>query len=156
MSAEDIFFRGIDNLSLDSKGRLAIPARYRQALQDVCQGRLVCSIDHDGCLVLYPLPAWEQVERQLSELPDYDVEARNLKRMLLGHASNCELDSQGRILLPAMLREYAGIEKGVVLSGQGNKLEIWDGDAHKARIQEWRTAARNPASMHEALKNIKY
>jgi MraZ protein len=119
-------FRGISPLALDGKGRLAIPAKYRQSLWDACEGRLVLTIDRDRCLLLYPLPVWETVERQLIQLSSTNQRARTLKRLLLGHAEECGLDASGRILLPAPLREFAHLEKHVVLVGQGNKFEIWN------------------------------
>lgn len=122
-------FRGISPLSLDGKGRLAIPAKYRQHLQDAGGGQVVLTIDRDRCLLLYPLPIWEEVERQLIRLSSTNKRARALKRLLLGHAEECGLDASGRILLPAPLREFAGLDKRVVLVGQGNKFEIWNEEA---------------------------
>jgi MraZ protein len=106
---------------------MAIPAKFRKHLDVCCEGRLVVTIDHsDHCLQLYPLPEWEQVERKLSELPSLNTSVRKLKRMLLGYATECEMDGHGRILLPAKLREFAGLNKSTVMIGQGNKFELWD------------------------------
>ena len=118
-------FRGINPLSLDGKGRLSLPAKYRQHLLDEGDGQLVLTIDRDRCLLLYPLPVWEEIERKLIQLSSTNSRARALKRLLLGHAEDCCLDASGRILLPAPLREFANLEKRVVLVGQGNKFEIW-------------------------------
>jgi len=103
-------------------------ARSRKLHLDACcEGRLVVTIDHsDHCLQLYPLPEWEGVEKKLSELPSLNPQVRRLKRMLLGYATECEMDNNGRILLPAKLREFAGMHKSMVMIGQGNKFELWD------------------------------
>jgi MraZ protein len=119
-------FRGISLLSLDGKGRLAMPVKYRQQLLDAASGQLVATVDRDQCLLLYPLPAWEEVERQLIKLSSVNPRARALKRLLLGHAEECALDASGRILLSAPLRAFAHLDKRVALVGQGNKFEIWN------------------------------
>ena len=126
---ETRLFRGISSLSLDSKGRLSIPVRYRQLLLDLAAGQLILTVDFDRCLLLYPLPVWEDVERQLIQLSSTHSRARALKRLLLGHAEECGMDANGRILLPGPLREFAHLDKRVALVGQGNKFEIWDEQA---------------------------
>jgi MraZ protein len=125
-------FRGVNRLSLDSKGRLSIPTRYRQPLQDEAGGQVILTVDRDRCLLLYPLPVWEEVERQLIRLSSVNPRARALKRLLIGHAEECGMDSGGRILLPAPLREFASLDKQVVLVGQGNKFEVWNESAWSA------------------------
>lgn len=110
--------------------------QIRQALQDAAAGQVIVTVDQDRCLLLYPLPAWESIERQLIQLSSTHARARALKRLLLGHAEECGLDASGRILLPAPLREFANLDKRVVLVGQGNKFEIWDEQAWQA----WRDA----------------
>lgn len=129
-------FRGINPLSLDAKGRLSIPVRYRQHLVDTAAGQLILTVDRDRCLLLYSLPAWEEVERKLIQLSSVNVRARALKRLLLGHAEECGMDAHGRILLPTPLREFAHLDKRVVMVGQGNKFEIWNEQAW----QDWREA----------------
>ena len=120
-------FRGVATFNLDAKGRMAIPAKFRKHLDVCCEGRLVITIDHsDHCLQLYPLPEWEQVEEKLTALPSLNPQVRRLKRMLLGYATECEMDGNGRILLPAKLREFAGLDKSMVMIGQGNKFELWN------------------------------
>lgn len=120
-------FRGVATFNLDAKGRMAVPARFRKQLDVSCEGRLVITIDHaDRCLQVYPLPEWELVEQKLSGLPSLNKQVRRLKRMLLGYATECEMDSHGRVLLPAKLREFAGLDKNTVMIGQGNKFELWD------------------------------
>jgi len=145
-------FRGISSLALDGKGRLAMPAKYRQPLWDACAGQLVLTIDRDRCLLLYPLPIWETVERQLIQLSSTNQRARTLKRLLLGHAEECGLDASGRIRLPVPLREFARLEKRVVLVGQGNKFEIWN----ESDWQTWRDArlAGDEADDGESLPDL--
>lgn len=127
-------FRGLHRLSLDNKGRLSIPAVYRQRLLEASDGRMVLTVDRDRCLLLYPLNIWEDIERKLIQLSSTNKRARALKRLLLGHAEECCLDAGGRILLPEPLREFASLEKRVVLLGQGNKFEIWNEEGW----QTWR------------------
>ena len=120
-------FRGVATFNLDAKGRMTVPAKFRKHLDVCCEGRLVITIDHsDHCLQLYPLPEWEIVEEKLSALPSLNPQVRRLKRMLLGYATECEMDGNGRILLPAKLREFAGLDKNMVMIGQGNKFELWN------------------------------
>lgn len=119
-------FRGINAVAVDEKGRIAIPARYRDLVGDEAGGLLVVTIDtEERCLLLYPYPQWEQIERKLEALPSYHPASRRIQRLLIGHATEVEMDRNGRILVPALLREYAGLGQMVVLIGQGKKFEIW-------------------------------
>lgn len=130
-------FRGVATFNLDAKGRMAVPAKFRKHLDVCCEGRLVITIDHsDHCLQLYPLPEWELVEQKLAQLPSLNAQVRRLKRMLLGYATECEMDSNGRVLLPPKLREFAGLTKSTVMIGQGNKLEIWDEQTWNSLMDE--------------------
>jgi MraZ protein len=119
-------FRGVTLLALDAKSRLAIPARHREALASVSAGRLILTVDHSRCLLLYPLAAWAPIERKLMELPSFDERTRGLQRLLVGHAEDVEMDAAGRILVSPALRRYAALDKQVVLVGQGHKFEVWD------------------------------
>ena len=119
-------FRGINNLALDTKGRMAMPSRYRERLLEICGGRLVVTVDPDSCLLVYPLPEWEIIESKLVQLPSFNKRAKSIQRLLIGHATECDMDAQGRILLPTLLRDYAGLSKKIVMIGQGKKFEIWD------------------------------
>src|SRR5690242_5309277 len=118
-------FRGVTQLSLDAKGRLAIPARYRSELMSTCSGHLIVTVDPSKCLLIYPQPAWEPIEQKLNNLSSFDSKTRNLQRLLVGNASDVEMDAAGRILLPPPLRLFAGLSKDVVLVGQGAKFELW-------------------------------
>ena len=131
-------FRGINNINLDAKGRLAIPTRYRDVLSDHCNGQLVVTIDTDErCLLVYPLPRWEEVERKLASLPSLNPASRRIQRLLIGHATDIQLDGSGRILLTPPLREYAELDKKAVLIGQGHKLELWSEDRWKSGRESW-------------------
>jgi MraZ protein len=130
-------FRGISQLNLDMKGRIAIPARYRDALLECCRGQMVLTVDRDGCLLLYPFPEWERIEQTLMSRPNLHPRVRQLQRLLVGHATECDLDGQGRLLLPPPLREYARLDKRVMLVGQGNKFELWDEDQWVQNRERW-------------------
>jgi MraZ protein len=130
-------FRGVNNISLDAKGRMAIPTRYRERLNERCDGQIVVTVDRDHCLLIYPLPEWEEIERKLVRLPSLNKQARRLQRLLIGHATECQLDGSGRVLLPPPLREFAGLERNAVLIGQGNKFELWDEKLWNERREAW-------------------
>ncbi|MEK7876919.1 MAG: division/cell wall cluster transcriptional repressor MraZ [Pseudomonadota bacterium] len=119
-------FRGVAQLNLDSKGRLAVPSRYREALLVRCAGRLVITADFDKCLLIYPQSDWEPIQQKLMELSSLNPRIRGLQRQLIGHAEDIEMDAAGRVLVSSALREFAALEKNVVLVGQGNKFELWD------------------------------
>ncbi len=130
-------FRGVNSIALDAKGRLAIPTRYRDRLLERCEGQLVITVDRDHCLLAYPLPEWEAIERKLVRLPSLNKQARRLQRLLIGHATEVQLDNSGRILLPGPLREFADLDKHVVLIGQGNKFELWNEQIWTERRDRW-------------------
>lgn len=126
-------FRGVAELVLDAKGRLAIPARHRDGLANGI-GRVIVTADHGGCLLIYPLAAWEPIEAQLMALSSFDDRIRSLQRLIVGHADEVEVDAAGRILIPPALRRYAGLDRHVVLVGQGRKLELWDEARWQAQV----------------------
>ncbi|HLF98615.1 MAG TPA: division/cell wall cluster transcriptional repressor MraZ, partial [Methylococcaceae bacterium] len=130
-------FRGVNSITLDAKSRLAIPTRYRAELQESCDSQLVLTVDRDKCLLLYPLPEWEEIEKRIARLPTLNKQTRLLQRLLIGHATESEMDAQGRLLIPEPLRKFAGLDKNIVLIGQGNKFEIWDEAEWNARREEW-------------------
>jgi MraZ protein len=119
-------FRGVAHLNLDSKGRLTVPTRYREALLVRCAGRLVITADFDKCLLLYPLPDWEPIQQKLMGLSSLNPRIRDLQRQLIGYAEDIAMDAAGRVLVSPALREFAALEKNAVLVGQGNKFELWD------------------------------
>ena len=129
--------RGATKVTLDAKGRLAIPTRYRDRIAQRCDGQLVVTVDRDYCLLLYPLPDWEDIERKLMRLPSLDKRARRLQRLMVGHATEVEIDGHGRILLSRELREFAGLDRQAVLLGQGNRFELWDEERWNETRDGW-------------------
>lgn len=119
-------FRGVAQLSLDSKGRLAVPSRYREAVLVRCAGRLVITADYDKCLLIYPQPDWEPIQQKLMGLSSLNPRIRDLQRQLIGYAEDTDMDAAGRVLISPALRDFASLGKSVVLVGQGNKFELWD------------------------------
>jgi MraZ protein len=119
-------FRGVNQQALDAKGRLAIPAKHRDALAMDGPGRLILTADPSRCLLLYPLAAWEPIQARLMSLSSFNEKIRSLQRLLVGYADDVDIDTAGRILVPPALRRYANLDKHVVLVGQGHKFELWD------------------------------
>lgn len=128
-------FRGVAQLNLDSKGRLAVPARHRDALLARCSGHLVLTADSDRCVLIYPLPDWEPIEQKLMALSSFNAQIRELQRRLVGYAEDVQMDATGRILVSPALRSYAHLEKNVVLVGQGNKFELWNEDTWEQLLE---------------------
>lgn len=119
-------FRGVQHINMDAKGRLAMPTRQREPLRALCEGQVVATIDTQvTCLAIYPLPEWERIEKEIQNLPSLKPAVKRFQRLVLGYATDLELDSSGRLLLPQSLRDYAQLDKSVVLVGQVNKLELW-------------------------------
>lgn len=128
--------RWASSINIDSKGRIAIPTRYRQSLIDSCQGQFVCTIDvQSPCLLLYPLSEWELIEKKLCNLSSTIPQERKLQRLLLGYATETELDKGGRTLLAPILRSHASLDKKITLVGQLNKFEIWDEDTWREHVE---------------------
>lgn len=135
-------FRGITSINIDTKGRMAIPKRYRDSLllgkkQDD-NYNIVVTIDTESpCLLLYPAIQWDVIEQKLQGLPSFNPATRRIQRLLIGHATELELDGNSRLLIPPVLREYANLEKKIMLVGQGKKLEIWDETTWNELRQQW-------------------
>lgn len=149
-------FRGAATVSLDSKGRLAIPTRYRAELVEKHHGSLICTVDiRQPCLLLYPLQEWEVVEQKLMALSNFDPMQRRIQRVMQGFATECEMDSAGRILLSPVLRQHAQLEQQVMLVGQLNKFEIWQPEQWQAQIAEDLSVGASDELLNcEALKNL--
>ena len=131
-------FRGVSNLSLDAKGRIVLPARYRERLLEICHSEMIVTIDTEQpCLLIYPLPEWELIEEKIEALPSFNPATRRIQRLLIGHATEVEVDGNGRMLLSNPLREYAQLGKKVVLIGQGKKFELWDEAVWSERMESW-------------------
>lgn len=135
-------FFGETAINLDAKGRLAIPIRYRDSIQELCGGRLVLTYSafDSGALYLYPEQEWERVRDEVTGLSTFNPGHRSLQRRLVGSASAVEPDGNGRIQLPQTLRQVAGLEKKVVLLGMGDRFEIWNENIlNQKRIEEERS-----------------
>ncbi|GIU11614.1 MULTISPECIES: division/cell wall cluster transcriptional repressor MraZ [unclassified Shewanella] len=149
-------FSGASAINLDAKGRIAIPKRYRESLHARHNNQLVITVDiQSSCLLLYPIHEWEQVAAKLASLSDTQPTERAMKRLLLGYAHECELDGNGRMLLPPPLRQYANLDKRAMLVGQLNKFELWDEAAWQQQIEQSRTAILNEdLAANERLANF--
>ena len=131
-----IMLRGATKITLDAKGRMAIPVRYRERLLAV-GGKVVATVDRARCLLIYPLPDWEEIERKLVRLPTLNKQVRRLQRLMVGYATELEMDGHGRVLLSRELREFASLDRQAMLIGQGNKFELWSDERWSARRDEW-------------------
>jgi MraZ protein len=149
-------FRGVNGVNIDVKGRIVMPTRYRERLQEDGKGSVVLTIDtEEKCLLLYPLTAWEEIESKLAALPSFNPAARRIQRLLIGHATETELDTHGRILVPPLLREFAGLTKLAMLIGQGNKFELWDDKRWQERRTEWLNEdSHSDANLPEEVKSL--
>lgn len=146
---------------MDAKGRMAIPTRYRAVLDDLCAGELVITIDMKStCLTLSPLPEWRRFEEKVAALPALDPLGEMLSRFVVGQAKDLQLDGSGRILLPTELRDYAELEKKVVLVGRTQRLEIWseaNWNAERDKSQQsYRAMLDEPGAISDALKNLSW
>lgn len=119
-------FCGATKVTLDDKGRMVMPTRYRESIQERAQSKLVVTVHRDPCLLIYPLPDWELTAQKLLTLPSMHPQARWLQRVVVGYATHLELDGHGRFLLPPELREIAGLQRLGMLIGQGSRFELWD------------------------------
>ncbi len=147
-------FRGVSKLNLDAKGRFAIPVKYRDELQVLCGDQLIVTVDPDLCLLVYPKPHWEAIETSLMQKSNMDKRVRRLQRLLTGFAVDCEMTAQGRIQLTPALREFAGLDKQVVLVGQGNKFELWDETRWHDLSMDWVKQEQDSDDLSEALMDI--
>jgi MraZ protein len=124
-------FRGAAKVTLDVKGRMVLPSRVRDTLAKLKEQQLVATVDRDQCVLVYPLGAWHQLQEQLMSLPNLNAEARWLQRLMVGYATDLDIDGHGRVLIPGELREFTGLQRDAMLFGQGNHLELWDESAWK-------------------------
>lgn len=129
-------FRGVTQLNLDSKGRIAIPKKYRDDLLSVGGERLIITADPSKCLLIYPLPFWEPIEEKLNKLPGFDHQIRSIQRLIIGNACDVEMDNAGRVLVPPPLRQFAGLTKDIILAGQGAKFELWNGEDWNSQMMD--------------------
>lgn len=141
-------FRGSFEHSVDTKGRISVPSKFRDLLTERYDGKMVLVMDFDQCLTVYPLEEWEKIEEKIKALPTMQKEVKDFVRFVYSTATECELDKQGRILIPPTLRERARINKNVLLVGIINKIEIWDKAAWGAR------SSQNGETIGEALASL--
>ncbi len=120
-------FRGANSINLDSKGRIAIPSKYRNGIVESCESHMIITCDpYDNCLLIFPLHHWEVAEADLQSLSNSKPLHRRLKRIMLAHASEVDMDSSGRLLIPSVLRDRAQLDKEVMLIGQGKTFQLWN------------------------------
>lgn len=131
-------FQGETAITLDDKGRLALPTAYRELVAKACGNRLVFTYNpfESGCLWLFPYAEWEKVRDQVNALPGVKRVHRDLQLKLVGAAAVVEPDGNARVLVPASQRNAAGIEKKAVLLGMDRKFELWSEQAHLAKIRQ--------------------
>lgn len=141
-------FQGASALSLDAKGRMSIPARYRDVLKTEAEGKLTITKHPDGCLLLFPRPEWEVFRGKIAALP---MDAHWWRRIFLGNASDVEVDSASRVLVAPELRQAAGLDKEVMLLGMGSHFELWDAMTYAAKEQ-----AAMAQGMPDALKSFSF
>jgi MraZ protein len=154
-----MMFRGAATINIDAKGRMAMPVRFRDLFVDKkapsINPQLVITIDtEEPCLLIYPLVEWDLIQHKLEQLPSFNPAARRIQRLLIGHATDLELDSNGRILLPAVLREYAQLDKKVILLGQGKKIELWSEPLWSARRETYLQANSDNQELPELLHQL--
>src|ERR1700684_2642060 len=149
-------FRGATKITLDDKGRMVMPTRYREQIAELAQGKLVVTVDRDQCLLIYPLPEWEQTERKLMSLPSLNPQARRLQRLMVGYATDLELDGHGRVLLPPELREFALLTRDAMLIGQGLRFELWDEARWNERRDEWLASPESSTDLPAGLDTLSF
>ncbi len=150
-------YRGCSKISIDNKGRLAVPSRYRALILEQAQNNLVITLNPlDRSLYLYPLPEWEIIEDKLAALSDFDKQSRRTKQMMRGYANDCQLDSQGRILIPKELRGHAELSRQAIILGQGNKFEIWNEKTWEKQRDDWLESVgdESTSSSSDSLRSL--
>ncbi len=136
-------FRGISNIAVDTKGRVAIPKNHREPLTKTTNGQLMLTVGPSSCVLVYPLHEWWPTEEKIMSLPNTNPLHRRMQLMYVGHATETEIDKNGRILLPAKLREFASIERKAVMVGQGRRLEIWEEERWLEESADWQDQLAN-------------
>ncbi len=154
LRGRDVYL-GSHAITMDAKGRMAIPARIREMLAAACGGRIVITANPESqgaerCLWIYPESEWEVVAPSIEALPTFNKKANRTKRIMMGYATPLELDANGRVLVSPTLREYAGLEKKLMLVGQGKKLELWS----EERWLAWLDEPSDDDEMPEMMANL--
>lgn len=145
-------FQGSTALTLDAKGRLAIPTKYRELINGQSSGKLVLTGHPDGCLLLYQAATFKEVRSRLMDTSDTNPRVAAWKRVIVGMAQETEPDAQGRMLITPELRRYAGMEKQLMMVGQGNRFEVWSDAAWNQQLEQIR--AQSGQVMPEAMENF--
>ena len=149
-------FSGFHSISMDAKGRMSIPAKFRDQLLAACEGKVVVTIDPDTPnLALYPIDRWGKIEAEIEALPR-SPQARYIQQKIIGHASDLDMDANGRILIPPKLREHAVLEKKLNLLGQGKKIEIWSEDLWKQRFDDMQNMSYAPKDLPVEMQSLSY
>ncbi len=144
-------FLGSHAINMDAKGRMAIPTKIRESLADVCDGRIVVTAHtEERCLLVYPESQWQEILPKIESLPSFNKVARRAQRLLIGYATPLEMDGNGRILVPPTLREYAGLEKKLMLVGQGKKFELWS----ESRWFDWLDEADQGDEIPDEMQSL--
>jgi MraZ protein len=151
-SPNDDMFQGSTALTLDAKGRLAIPTKHRELMNGQSQGKLVLTGHPDGCLLLYQSPTFDEVRSRLMAVSDTNSRVASWKRVIVGMAENIEADAQGRMLITPELRKYAGMEKQLMMVGQGNRFEVWSESAWNQQLEQIR--AQSGQTMPQAMESF--
>ena len=136
-----IGFLGEYEATLDTKGRFLLPAGFKKQLPQEATTQFVLNRGFEKCLTLYPLQSWEPIFSEISKLNDFDPKVRQFKLLFLGGATEVELDSAGRMLLPPSLKEHAGLNKDIVLASNVDKINIWDAAKYKQFFEEFSSDA---------------
>lgn len=144
-------FYGSHSINMDAKGRIAIPTRVRELLQEVADGCLVLTAHTENrCLHIFPENYWQEVLPEIEAWPSFNKISRRAKLLLLGHASTLEMDGNGRILVPPPLRDYAALDKKLMLVGQGKGLELWS----EEKFAEYIDGGVDDGDMPESMKTL--
>lgn len=144
-------FAGSHHIAVDEKGRLAVPARFRQSLLESCGGQLVLTIGPNPCVEIYPVPEFQRIVRDIQAMDDRAI-AEKLKQVFVGFAVETEMDKQGRILLSPMLRKRARLNGEAVLMGQDSRLDLWAADVWESRFGE---GSELLTSLEDAFRTLK-
>ncbi len=144
-------FQGATGLNLDAKGRIAVPTRHRHPLQEGSDGKLVLTAHPHKCLLLYPASAWEPIRARIMTFSSFDPQLTLWKRLLVGFAEELELDGAGRLLISPALRKFAGLEKQLMLVGQGSHFELWSQEAWDRQLDQIET---EPGKLPAGMENF--
>ena len=147
-------FRGATKITIDDKGRVVVPVRYRGLLSAASEGRVIVTVDRDECLLIYAAPEWERIEQDLISKPNLDPQVRSMQRQMLGHAEEMVLDSHGRIALTPELREFAGLDRAAWLVGQGKHLELWEETRWNIQREEWKKSGKGVTELAAGLSTL--